>query len=166
MRSSTASKARKFAPTKDRFIYEFAACRIRLVKTSALHGCAPECIMKLSAVTTMLGFTTGRGRADDAFGYHELLALVVLVLLEGLRVNVSRRVQVIAAHSPRQVSLTKVELICCLDIMANRKDHLYVRLVCSLASWQAIVGMSSALSEGPGGLNHRNAANCTVQCTP
>ncbi|KAF4146205.1 hypothetical protein GN958_ATG04680, partial [Phytophthora infestans] len=39
MRSSTASKARKFAPTKDRFIYEFAACRIRLVETSALHGC-------------------------------------------------------------------------------------------------------------------------------
>ncbi|KAI9982649.1 hypothetical protein PInf_008621 [Phytophthora infestans] len=54
--------ARKFAPTKDRFIYKFAACRIRLVETSALHGCAPECIMKqfISAVTTMLGFTTGR----------------------------------------------------------------------------------------------------------
>ncbi|KAF4033487.1 hypothetical protein GN244_ATG14563 [Phytophthora infestans] len=51
MRSSTASTARKFAPTKDHFIYEFAACRIRLVETSALHGCA---------VTTMLGFTTGR----------------------------------------------------------------------------------------------------------
>ncbi|KAF4034339.1 hypothetical protein GN244_ATG13727 [Phytophthora infestans] len=62
MRSSTASKARKLAPTEDRFIYEFAACRIRLVETSALHGCAPECIMKqfISAVTTMLGFTTGR----------------------------------------------------------------------------------------------------------
>ncbi|KAF4032783.1 hypothetical protein GN244_ATG15290 [Phytophthora infestans] len=96
MRSSTASKARKFAPTKDRFIYEFAACRIRLVETSALHGCgtyhrgsgssiicanlecfvvdvAPECIMKqfISAVTTMLGFTTGRPSEITRCGDNE-----------------------------------------------------------------------------------------------